>query len=200
MTHPMNLLEMIESDTSSSITLSATQLMSALQFVAPDYFTDADQREAEIVISRLDTGKFSDGEPRPAGIYAWLAEYPEEGCIPLLTSDQAFPWFDLVAHIRRQSAFSLRTFGSGQRVDGVTDHIAKELQEVRDSGGDLAEWVDVIILGLDGAWRSGASPEQIVAALEAKQTKNEGRRWPDWRTAPEGKAIEHDRSQDGARP
>ncbi len=104
--------------------------------------------------------------------------------------------FDLVSHLHRQAEFSARTFGPGARVEGVTDHIQKELAEVRDSGGALAEWVDVIILGLDGAWRSGATPEQIVAAIEAKQTKNEGRSWPDWRTAPAGKAIEHDRQAD----
>jgi hypothetical protein len=102
--------------------------------------------------------------------------------------------FDLVQHLRRQSEFSARTFGPGPRVEGVTDHIEKELKEVRESGGALDEWVDVIILGLDGAWRSGATPEQIVAAIEAKQTKNEGRKWPDWRTAEPGKAIEHDRA------
>jgi hypothetical protein len=106
------------------------------------------------------------------------------------------PQFDLVAHLRRQADFSERTFGPGPRVEGVTDHIAKELKEVRDSGGALGEWVDVIILGLDGAWRSGASPEQIVAAIEAKQAKNERRNWPDWRTAELGKAIEHDRAAD----
>lgn len=102
--------------------------------------------------------------------------------------------FDLAAHLRRQAAFSERTFGPGKRVEGVCDHIRKELVEVEQSGGSLAEWVDVIILGLDGAWRSGATPEQIVAAIEEKQSKNECRRWPDWRTADAGKAIEHDRS------
>lgn len=102
--------------------------------------------------------------------------------------------FDFAAHLQRQADFSLRTFGPGPRVEGVTDHIAKELQEVRDSKGDLKEWVDVVILGLDGAWRSGATPQQIIEAIVAKQAKNEGRTWPDWRTAPEGQAIEHDRS------
>lgn len=106
--------------------------------------------------------------------------------------------FDLVAHIRRQAAFSERTFGPGSRVAGVCDHIRKELLEVESEGGPLSEWVDVIILGLDGAWRSGATPEQIAAAIEAKQTKNEGRKWPDWRTVPAGKAIEHDRTADVA--
>lgn len=102
--------------------------------------------------------------------------------------------FDLAAHLRRQAAFSERTFGPGKRVEGVCDHIRKELVEVEQSGGSLADWVDVIILGLDGAWRSGATPEQIVAAIEAKQSKNECRRWPDWRTADASKAIEHDRT------
>jgi hypothetical protein len=102
--------------------------------------------------------------------------------------------FDLAAHLRRQAAFSERTFGPGKRVEGVCDHIRKELVEVEQSGGSLSEWVDVIILGLDGAWRSGATPEQIVTAIEAKQSKNECRRCADWRTADASKAIEHDRS------
>ena len=102
--------------------------------------------------------------------------------------------FDILAHLKRQADFSAKTFGPGARVEGVTDHIAKELAEVRESGGDLAEWVDVIILAFDGALRSGAGPAQIIDAMVAKQTKNEGRKWPDWRTAPAGKAIEHDRT------
>lgn len=101
--------------------------------------------------------------------------------------------FDFVAHLARQAEFSARTFGPGARVAGVCDHIRKELIEVETSGGDLKEWVDVIILGLDGAWRSGATPQEIIAAIVAKQAKNEARTWPDWRTVDPTKAIEHDR-------
>lgn len=101
--------------------------------------------------------------------------------------------FDFVAHLARQAEFSARTFGPGARVAGVCDHIRKELIEVETSGGDLKEWVDVIILGLDGAWRSGATPREIIAAIVAKQAKNEARTWPDWRTVDLTKAIEHDR-------
>lgn len=108
--------------------------------------------------------------------------------------------FDLVAHLRRQMEFSARTFGPGDRVTGVCDHIRKELREVQDDAvagvPTLPEWVDVILLALDGAWRSGASPEQIAEAITAKQARNEGRAWPDWRTADPSKAIEHDRSRD----
>lgn len=108
--------------------------------------------------------------------------------------------FDLEAHLLRQAAFSARTFGPGPRVQGVCDHIRKELIEVEDEGGPLAEWVDVIILAFDGAWRSGATPRQIIDAIVAKQAKNEARRWPDWRTATPGKAIEHDRTAEAVEP
>lgn len=99
--------------------------------------------------------------------------------------------FDMLAHLRRQREWSERTFGPGSRAKGVVDHIRKELNEIEADPGDLKEWIDVVILGLDGAWRCGASPEEIIAALVAKQAKNEGRVWPDWRTSSPDKAIEH---------
>lgn len=102
--------------------------------------------------------------------------------------------FDLLAHLARQIAFSKRTYGLGPRTSGVLDHIRKELAEIEKQPDDLEEWVDVVILALDGAWRAGYTPEQIIAQLVAKQTKNEGRSWPDWRTVGQDKAIEHDRS------
>lgn len=98
---------------------------------------------------------------------------------------------DLIKHLHRQRDWSQRTFGPGDRTEGVLDHIRKELEEIEAEPGDLSEWIDVAILAFDGAWRSGYSPEQIVEALVAKQEKNESREWPDWRTAEPGKAIEH---------
>lgn len=106
--------------------------------------------------------------------------------------------FNFEAHLRRQRDFSLKTYGPGTRTAGICDHIRKELKEVQDDAAadrpTLPEWVDVIILGLDGAWRSGATPEQIAAAIVEKQSKNESRKWPDWRTANRDEAIEHIRS------
>ena len=99
--------------------------------------------------------------------------------------------FDLVAHLHRQREFSERTFGPGARTAGVLDHISKELDEIEAKPDDVSEWVDVILLALDGAWRAGFSPEQIAQAIAAKQERNESRNWPDWRTAEPGKAIEH---------
>jgi len=102
--------------------------------------------------------------------------------------------FDLRAHLHRQREWSERTFGPGQRSQGVVDHIRKELSEIEAAPGDLAEWIDVAILAFDGAWRAGHTPDQIIAALVAKQTKNEARQWPDWRSQPLDKAIEHVRT------
>lgn len=111
-------------------------------------------------------------------------------------TDKAAPAFDMLAHLQRQREWSGRTFGPGPRTAGVIDHIRKELREIEADPTDLSEWIDVVILALDGAWRAGGTPEQIIAALVAKQTKNEGRTWPDWRTVSPDKAIEHDRTQD----
>ena len=102
---------------------------------------------------------------------------------------------DLITHLQRQHEWSERTFGPGHRTAGVLDHIRKELREIEAAPLDLSEWIDVVILALDGAWRAGYSPEEIAAALIAKQTRNEARTWPDWRTAPPDKAIEHERTQ-----
>ncbi len=105
-----------------------------------------------------------------------------------------------VAHLNRQAEWSSATFGPGTREKGVSDHIRKELIEVADATDPAekqAEWIDVVILALDGAWRSGLSPQQIIAGVKAKQARNEARTWPDWRTADPDKAIEHDRTLDG---
>lgn len=103
---------------------------------------------------------------------------------------------DLVTHLHRQRQFSLNTFGPGQRTSGVCDHIRKELLEIEAAPNDLSEWIDVVILALDGAWRTGATPQQIAEALLSKQHRNERRTWPDWRTADPNKAIEHVRGGD----
>lgn len=114
---------------------------------------------------------------------------------------------DLAQHLLRQMAFSHATFGPGARTEGVTDHIRKELDEVIESGGSPSEWVDVVILALDGLTRAIAFgavayrgyPEEAadlaVRLILAKQAKNEARTWPDWRTAPKDRAIEHERGE-----
>lgn len=99
-------------------------------------------------------------------------------------------------YVRAQKEWSERTFGPGTREKGVIDHITKELKEITNAApaDKLDEWIDIIILGIDGAWRCGATPDQVAEALAAKQAKNFARVWPDWRTMSEDQAIEHDRS------
>jgi len=98
---------------------------------------------------------------------------------------------DLIDYVKRQIAWSKQTFGPGSRAQGVVDHIRKELVEIEADPQDLEEWVDVIILALDAAWREGYDPGDIAFMLEYKLAKNKNRKWPDWRTADTSKAIEH---------
>jgi Protein of unknown function (DUF550) len=115
---------------------------------------------------------------------------------------------DLAQHLIRQMAFSRATFGPGQRKNGVLDHIEKELIEVRDGKGDPKEWVDLVILALDGLTRElinrmPTAPKHVIAyhackMIVVKQDKNERRDWPDWRGASADKAIEHVRPQAAA--
>lgn len=118
---------------------------------------------------------------------------------------------NLEEHLKRQIAFSAATFGPGERMLGVVDHIRKELDEIvsaAHAGERAAEWVDVVILGLDGLTRALRAedpemPNSLIADIAAalivdKQDRNERRTWPNWRTQSQDKAIEHDRSAEGA--
>lgn len=98
---------------------------------------------------------------------------------------------DLIPYIEKQIAWSEKNFGPGAKTAGIIDHIRKELIEIEAAPNDLEEWIDVIILALDGAWRSGHLPEEIANELLRKFDVNVCRKWPDWRTAEPGKAIEH---------
>jgi hypothetical protein len=122
---------------------------------------------------------------------------------------------NLIEHLTRQVAFSRATFGPSERTEGVIDHIRKELVEVEEcttSAERAEEWVDVVILALDGLTRaireshrdgtvsdvfdpfepdSGRIARVATGMILGKQNRNELRDWPDWRTAPADKAIEH---------
>jgi hypothetical protein len=107
--------------------------------------------------------------------------------------------FSLVAMIRKQKEWSEKTFGPGTRLQGVLNHIRKELTEIEDSHGlDTYEWIDILILVIDGAMRAGHSPEDFVTALMQKVEINHQREWPDWRQFDQNTPIEHDRSKDKA--
>lgn len=104
--------------------------------------------------------------------------------------------FSLVDFINQQKAFSSQTYGPGTRTEGVLQHIRKELNEIEVDPFDLEEWIDVLLLTFDATWRHGYTAEQVVSTLLAKLEKNINRTWPDWRSVPEGQAIEHVRSDE----
>lgn len=118
--------------------------------------------------------------------------------------------------VKQQAEWSHRTFGPGTRTQGVLDHLRKEIAEAEKDPYDLSEWIDLAILAIDGAWRHAARIESgeamlfsedeigrsdyaavaqlVVDTYVGKLAKNFARTWPDWRTMPADKAIEHDRS------
>lgn len=68
-----------------TMTLNGYQLKDALGFIAPD--DTAEQLEMDVSIAILPSDKApldDDNKRMPAGVYAWITDYPEEGCIPLL--------------------------------------------------------------------------------------------------------------------
>lgn len=111
---------------------------------------------------------------------------------------------DLKQHLLRQMAFSHATYGPGKRTAGLVDHIRKELVEIIEGDGAPIEWVDVVILALDGLTReliydakiNGRGDPENAAFMACrlictKQTINEARDWPEWRTQPADRAIQH---------
>ncbi len=159
-------------------------------------FARSDLGSLDRIGHQISAGRAAEGRP-PFNAVVVEQDWPEFdvvwGMIEARMTGQHAPatGFDLVAHLHRQREFSERTFGPGTRTAGVLDHIRKELNEIEAKPDDVTEWVDVILLALDGAWRAGFSPEQIAQAIAAKQARNEARQWPDWRNAEPGKAIEH---------
>lgn len=96
---------------------------------------------------------------------------------------------NLELYVERQREWSQRTFGEGLRSGGVTQHIEKECAEIRANPTDLTEWVDVMILAMDGYWRAGGSPRLLMAHLREKQIKNFARKWPI--PTSQDEAVEH---------
>jgi len=100
--------------------------------------------------------------------------------------------FDLSYFHNEKAKWSLETFGPGDRYSGVVSHIREELKEIEEDPSSLEEWVDVILLAMDGAWRSaGADGDKLVKCLVAKQNRNQNRTWPDWRTLKTGEVSKH---------
>ena len=88
-----------------------------------------------------------------------------------------------------QRLWSLVTFGPDRRTVGLAKHIQKELLEIQADPDDVREWIDVIILAIDGYWRHGGRPEELAQMLQEKQRINIDRAWP--APLPEDQPTEH---------
>lgn len=109
------------------------------------------------------------------------------GTKPGMTEDIAV----LAAEVTRLKAFnflddlrdehipwSIKTFGPGDGHRRICKHIEKELDEIRARPTDVTEWMDVVILALDGAWRAGYEAEEVLLALLGKMKIIRGREYP----------------------
>lgn len=95
-------------------------------------------------------------------------------------------------YIEKQIEWSKVTFKDHPNIDSILDHIRKELKEIEQNPTDPYEWIDLIILAIEGAWRiANLSEHGIEQYLIQKQLINKQRNWPDVTTFPKGKAIEH---------
>ena len=63
------------------LTITGWQLGEAIGFVAPD--GEDEQMEQAVCIAHSDTVRDDDGKLYQPGLFVWLEEYPDEGCIPL---------------------------------------------------------------------------------------------------------------------
>jgi hypothetical protein len=95
----------------------------------------------------------------------------------------------LESYLTRQWEWSKSTFGPGRRTLGILEHIGKELKEIEAEPTDLSEWIDVVVLAMDGFWRHGGKLADLMPALLAKQRKNFARKWP--KPESEDVAVEH---------
>jgi dATP/dGTP pyrophosphohydrolase len=92
-------------------------------------------------------------------------------------------------YLRRQVMWSKRRFGLGERTLGITRHMEKEIAEVRAKPNVMSEWIDLMILALDGYWRHGGTPERLMDDLIEKQAVNYSRDWVPH--LPEHMPVEH---------
>jgi Protein of unknown function (DUF550) len=103
----------------------------------------------------------------------------------------AWPRSITAIDLMRQRRWSYETFGPDPRTAGILSHIRKELDEILEFPTALDEWVDVMILAVDGASRAGHSPQDIVDGYLDKMEINYRRSWPDWQGIAETEPIEH---------
>lgn len=99
---------------------------------------------------------------------------------------------NLFSFLNRQRRWSNNTFGRTTdiyaRAAATIEHIESEVIEVKADPTSLEEWIDLTILSMEGAMRSGHTPHQVCMELERKFAKNQTRVWA---KSEEGRATYH---------
>lgn len=73
--------------------------------------------------------------------------------------------------------------------------LKNQIEAVASDPTDIKGWARLVSYSVGGFLNAGGKQTDILPMLFAKQEKNFGRNWPDWRTAPKDKAIEHVRDE-----
>src|ERR1700686_2768651 len=138
--------------TKEAFTLTARQLRNALDFVAPDFDKEEDQRDTEVTIGWAEDGvtKDDEGNGDPAGYRCWLADYPEEGCIPLLDEYPS----------------SIAGLSESSRAKGATPEAAAPAGTASARGEEIA--------------RLKAQVEELQAEVDDLNVNDERDVWPGW--------------------
>lgn len=102
---------------------------------------------------------------------------------------------DVIQEIKE---WNFEAFGPGERLEGTIKHIKKELKEIEKEPHDLIEWIDVMMLAINGALRHGHEPQAIIDAFHKKFEINKNRKWADWRIVGKDQPITHIKSDDNA--
>jgi hypothetical protein len=106
---------------------------------------------------------------------------------------------DLAAFFDAKAAWARGTFGDHLTPSAILGHLRKELDEIERDPADLVEWVDLVLLAIDGAHRfAGADGRAFVAALLAKHAANTRREWPPIGSIDPTRPVEHVRGDERA--
>jgi hypothetical protein len=146
-----------------SIVINAYQLRQAAEFAAPDYETEPEQRATVLELERLPAGTFNDGEERPAGLYCWLQDDPQEGCMLL---DETPPRKLGAAALQTQTAQPCCTYTQADLLEAVkTERYACSIAVWMTLQDALAEGADD--KGLEGWMREAEA--RVKGRLEGVQ-------------------------------
>lgn len=81
---------------------------------------------------------------------------------------------DVYFYIQNHIDWSKKARGDGCDTPALISDSRRQLDNILNLNIDdeFQRWIQIILLGLDGAWRSGADAQDIVSALQMAQNRN----------------------------